>query len=782
MAHDTTIGHDVSPLHRCEIIAGRASVLVEGRVACLKQGMSRSPTPLPLIAPSLLAADFGRLAEEAAAVERSGADWLHLDVMDGHFVPNISFGPLVLAALRKRCALPFDVHLMIAPADPYIEAFVKAGADHLIVHAEAGPHLHRSLQAIRAHGKRAGVAINPATPAEHVEPVLDLVDIILVMTVNPGFGGQKFLESQLPKIAKLRRMVDQSGRAIRIGGGHARRGQRDLRQARLRGGDRRSPSSRMNERGTLLRNARQVIARLSSLRVTAMPDAPALPVRDPWPGEPARGARIVRGEIEWRGIVRPLRPGGFGETDRQGSQNHVQNGRIAGHIHSFLWLRDLRALGTDNARMRARALISDWIGAALPPIAMAPDVAGARLAAWLGHYDFFAASAEDEFRQALMTRLVMDARQLSAIMPAEERDGRALTALKGLIAASVALPEHAPYLPRALRFLAPEIDRQILPDGCHIERSPAAHLAALQDLTEIRALLQSARAEAPPTLPGAIERMALALRSLRHGDGGLALFNGGSEDWPNLIDLVLAQAGRTGRGAAALTEGGFYRLVAGKNVAIVDGGVPAPSGADRFAHAGTLSFEFSVGRERLIVNCGSAAVPGPDWRDALRATAAHSTLIIADVSSAELRPEGLGRRPTRVEVERHEANGAHWFEASHDGWMKPFGAIHRRRLYLAESGEDLRGEDWIEAPEPQPFVLRFHLHPNVTASIQQDGEAALLRLASGQGWRLRADGAALSVEESIYTGGAEARRAEQVVLTGQQDGPQHIKWAITKLG
>ena len=454
----------------------------------------------------------------------------------------------------------------------------------------------------------------------------------------------------------------------------------------------------MTERTNLLRNARQVIARLSSLRVTNVPDAPALPVRDSWPGEPARGARIVRGEIEWRGIVRPLRPGGFGETERQGSQNGSQNARIAGHIHSFLWLRDLRALGTDNARMRARALIGDWMAApALPAIAMAPDVAGSRLAAWLAHYDFFAASAEDEFRQALMARLVTDARQLSAIMPAEERDGRALTALKGLIAASVALPEHAPYLARALRFLAPEIDRQVLPDGCHIERSPAAHLAALQDLTEIRALLQSARAEAPPELPGAIERMALALRSLRHGDGGLALFNGSSEDWPNLIDLVLAQAGRTGRSAAALTEGGFYRLAAGKNLAIVDGGVPAPSGADRFAHAGTLSFEFSIGRERLIVNCGSSAVPGADWRDALRATAAHSTLVIADVSSAELRPEGLGRRPMRVEVERQEANGAHWFEASHDGWMKPFGAIHRRRLYLAESGEDLRGEDWIEA-------------------------------------------------------------------------------------
>ncbi|HET9148054.1 MAG TPA: ribulose-phosphate 3-epimerase [Acetobacteraceae bacterium] len=173
-------------------------------------------TGIPIIAPSLLAADFGRLAEEAEAAARAGADWLHLDVMDGHFVPNISFGPLVVKALRKRSRLPFDLHLMIAPVDPYIDAFVEAGADHISIHAEAGPHLHRSLQAIRAHGKMAGVAINPATPAAILGPVLDLADIILVMTVNPGFGGQKFLESQLPKIAELRRMAREAGRDIRI--------------------------------------------------------------------------------------------------------------------------------------------------------------------------------------------------------------------------------------------------------------------------------------------------------------------------------------------------------------------------------------------------------------------------------------------------------------------------------------------------------------------------------------------------------------------------------------
>ena len=173
------------------------------------------------IAPSLLAADFTRLGEEVRAVEAAGADWLHLDIMDGHFVPNISFGPALVKALRPVSAMPFDVHLMIAPADPYLAAFAEAGAQWISVHPEAGPHLHRSLQTIRALGCKAGVVLNPATPVESVAHVLELCDLLLVMTVNPGFGGQSFLHSQLAKIGTLRRMIAGSGReiALQVDGG-----------------------------------------------------------------------------------------------------------------------------------------------------------------------------------------------------------------------------------------------------------------------------------------------------------------------------------------------------------------------------------------------------------------------------------------------------------------------------------------------------------------------------------------------------------------------------------
>ncbi|MCQ8279238.1 heparinase II/III family protein [Acetobacteraceae bacterium KSS8] len=524
--------------------------------------------------------------------------------------------------------------------------------------------------------------------------------------------------------------------------------------------------------GRWTRDARLGIARLSlagmpGLAGSRVPDAPSVSIRDPWPGDTGRGSRLMKGELVFAGSVVRLAPG---QGEGQWNDQTVPEA-LRAHAHGFSWLRDLRALGTDGGRLRARALVLEWLSRPPhDPVARLPHVVASRVTAWLSHFDFFAASADDSFRQKLMTRLFAEARLLAAGIPTPDHDHHALACLKGLLACAVAMPGQSGYLTRTLRHIGPEIGRQILPDGTHAERSPASQLAALRELAEMRLLMQTGQIAPPLAMAAALDRMAPVLRALRHPDGGLALFNGASEENPARIDLVLSQATRGRSQATAMPDGGFVRIQSGRVALIADVGPPPPAGFSANAHAGTLSFELSVGRERLITNCGAGMAPA--WRDALRATAAHSTLVVADTSSTEFRAGHVSRRPNKVTVDHHEASGAHWLDLTQDGYLPGFGATHARRIYIAEGGEDIRGEDALLgeglAEKPVPFALRFHLHPAVTARREspadEEGGSVLLTLGSGAKWRLRADSGRLAVEESVYLGGETPKRSTQIVI------------------
>ena len=463
----------------------------------------------------------------------------------------------------------------------------------------------------------------------------------------------------------------------------------------------------------------------------------------------------------------------------------MPDGNAADRLHGFAWLADLKASGTEPARVRARELVDGWIefNERWSTPAWRPDVLGRRLAAWLAASDFLFAGAEEDFRLWFLHSATAQARHLVRVASRCGGDAGAIAACAGRIAAALCLDVGG--LEPALNQLEREIDRQVLADGGHVQRCPALHLAVLRDLLGIRAALQVAQAEVPLVLQGAIERMAPMLRAFRLGDDGLALFNGGKEEDHRLIGAVLAKAGVKGKARMSAPHAGFERLAAGRTVIVVDTGPPPPAGGDRLAHAGTLAFEMSVGRSRLVVNCGAFAGDDPRWRAAMRSTTAHSTLTVDDENTLQFRADGRPRgRPLHVTALRREAEGAAWLEASHDGYARRFGLVHKRRLYLDAGGDDVRGEDVLEGEGGRSFRVRFHLHPQVHASLIKDATAVLLKPPTGRGWRFLAVGGALALEESTYLGVSDVpRRSEQIVITGSLAGEgARVKWAFRQEG
>jgi uncharacterized heparinase superfamily protein len=495
-----------------------------------------------------------------------------------------------------------------------------------------------------------------------------------------------------------------------------------------------------------------------------------------WPGDAKRGAAIAAGEIELLGeLLRVPMP-------RWAPPSAGTDWLCA--WHGFGWIADVAAAG-GVAREALRDLVQSWIAenTGWTGPAWRSDVLATRIFAWIVHFDeIVKRDQEDPLRRAMLASLTAQLRHLARTAAWESAGAGRLRALKGLIAGMAVFGSPEARRTRVLRSLERELSIQILPDGGHVSRSPSLQLQVLQDLLDTRAVLRSAQIETPSALKDAIERMAPMLRFFRHGDRRLALFNDSLEEDGVLIDLVLTRSETKGRPLPQAPDTGFDRLQAFKSLVLIDTGKPPPRGFDDHAHAGPLSFEFSHERERVIVNCGAYRGPKPNWWRVARASAAHSVMVVADTNSVEIRADGtLGRIPTSVARERAEHEGQQWISGTHDGYRERFGLIYARQLFLSADGEDLRGEDRLTGLPGASFAVRFHLHPSVQAGLVRDGSAALLRLPSGNVWRLRAAGGEMGLGESIYLGSGEARRTQQIVLSGTvPPGGITVRWALRR--
>lgn len=472
-------------------------------------------------------------------------------------------------------------------------------------------------------------------------------------------------------------------------------------------------------------------------------------------------------------------------------------------LHGFGWLRHLRAADTALSRANARALVEDWLNLDARgakswdrQIAREPRVASRRLISWLSQSPIILENADHAFYRRFVRAIESHVTALEhALAGGLEADAR-LTAIVALTQAALCLEGAGGLLRRAALLLSRELPEQILRDGGHVSRNPRILVELLVDLLPVRQAFVARAIAAPEPLLNAIDQMIPMLRMFRHADGALAGFNGMGASEPDTLATLLAHGDAGGAAALDAPYSGYQRLEADGAIVIADVGAPPPWAFSREAHAGCLSFEFSVGLDRLVVNCGAPQADAGEAREAARASAAHSTLIVDDHSSCRFEPASpkstaggvILEGPSPVAVKRWHDGAGQWIEALHDGYARRYGALHRRALRLADDGASLIGEDRTEPagktamPAEKSLAIRFHLHPAVRAEPDAEPGRVRLALPSGEEWRFEAEGRPAVVEESIFfaaPGGA--RPTLQIVVKGALAENEAVAWSFRRL-
>ncbi|MER2519546.1 MAG: heparinase II/III family protein [Bdellovibrionales bacterium] len=479
---------------------------------------------------------------------------------------------------------------------------------------------------------------------------------------------------------------------------------------------------------------------------------------DPWPGNLVAGLSVINKQ-----------PSLFDLPPNQPSE---------------ITLRNLREVGTDEARHAALSLIDEWMSMhdRWSNDEWSPGLLGARITAWIGTCAFIAPIATPEFMDRLAASLHRQWKHLLNTVPPLPSGAKGLAALEAVIYGILNFDRDSKTLANCAEWLDRHLAAEILPDGGPIARNPSEQLHMLERLLNLRTAYISANLPPPESIRLAILALTPALRLFRHGDGGLALFHGSIEETPSFIEAVIAQTDTRRRTICRLPQTGYERLMAGRSMLIADGASPPPCSAGSAGHAGLLSFEFSHGRERIITNCGGAEqTESKAWRMACASTAAHSTMTIEDTNACEVQETGGVLNPVRVTSQRYEQNGHQCLEMSHEGYLASFNLTHMRHLTLSGDGESLRGRDSLSGRNGRAFTLRWHLHPTMQVALTQGGNSALLRTPSGCGWRLQVDHAQLGLEPGIYCGSGIPRRNLHLKINGFTSGPETvISWSLSR--
>jgi len=456
-------------------------------------------------------------------------------------------------------------------------------------------------------------------------------------------------------------------------------------------------------------------------------------------------------------------------------------------VHGFGWLNDLLSLEGETAVLKARQLISSWLDlhGVWTPLAWRADVMGDRMVFWILHAPKLVSSADETFAKSFHDSLSLQASHLSRSYFKDLTGAPLLHALRGQLYVALYVPGFEKSYQKTFDRLILELDQQILPDGGHISRCPSVLIEVLKLCLEMIGVLEHQKIEVPEIVLRCVDRVAPMVRTLRHADGCLGLFHGGQEGHSDQIDMLLERSNNQGQALSDARHSGFQRIEAARTVVLMDVAAPPDIHMHAHGHASPLSLEMSCGAERLLVNCGAVIGGDPNWQGALAATAAHNTLTVDEKNCVQLlEGGGVASNAISVSYKRFEENGQTLIDASHDGYKETLGLLHQRSVYINKTGDDIRVEDSLVGSGGEAYAISLHLHPDVDASVVQNGKAALLKLRSGAGWHLKVKGASLKLKESIYVGEpGQMRHTDQIIIQGPLRGEGvSVNWRLSRIG